>query len=204
MGYDLLMLLHDHYVQREVELDDQQVEAIAQIGQDYLAAARRIQPKPSPPRSVPVVAGASAAADDQRTLLKEFGESALGVLQPGQRQRLNEVMFQLQSIDIFSNPKFVAALELSAELKRKLLSVRRETEAAMRQLRLDYAGRSLDRATYEREVHSGLVAAEGEMDAHMTSTQLDLLRGWRGERISFGRMHLRLIIRGPLRPTSAN
>jgi hypothetical protein len=49
---------------------------------------------------------------------------------------------------------------------------------------------------YENEVHQGLMAADALVDEILTVEQREEVQGWRGQRIAFGRMHLRLVLRG--------
>lgn len=187
MGYQLLMMLNDAHVQAELAMTGTQLETIRCLTEEYLLARGRLHSAHRETRDESKSASREATRQGD-LLLRQYGQRALTILSDGQRQRLHEVMFQLRSIDIFLESRFLAALAITPE------QVRARAEQTMRQLRLDLSGRRLQRQEYENKVHQGLVAADGEVDALLTPEQRATMADWRGPPIAFGRMHLRLVL----------
>lgn len=199
MGYTLLLLLNDAHVQRELDLTREQRQSIDELTYDYLEEHARLDRV--------LAAGASGESADRNVRQEEttrerrgrllaHGAEAVALLSPDQRQRLDEVIFQLKSIDIYQKPEFVAALKLSNEQRRQIGQVFATTAATMKQLRLSLDAKVVGRTAYEDEVHARLMAADRQIDALLTGEQMKLVTGWRGAPIPFGRMHLRLKIGG--------
>jgi hypothetical protein len=174
MGYQLLMLLNDARVQEELGLTFDQRKAHVKLVHEYLATG----PLDEPER------------------LSAFGATALERLTPSQRERLNQVMFQLRSVDIFRMQEFLTVLAISDDQTKQIDAVRNRTEAAMRKLQIDFVERKMGRPAYETKVFQGLVEAEKHVDEILDPKQRAMVAQWRGKRIFFGRMHLRLVLSG--------
>jgi hypothetical protein len=96
MGYPLLMLLNDPRVQHELGLTTRRALELDAMAEAYLQTVARLP--------------AEDARSPREALLREHGNRALDHLTASERQRLNEIMFQLRSIDIYREAPFVTAL----------------------------------------------------------------------------------------------
>jgi len=198
MGYPLLMILNDARVQDELAVARSQREQFNRVAQAYLLKSGEIQAAALHASQSPTVPDPSRHEIEAKraAALREFGRAAMDVLTPRQRRRLDQILFQLRSIDIFSEEPFLAALDLSEEQRDRWTAVRTATAAQMKGLRVDLVNHKIDRTTYEEKVHQGLVVADSAVETTLTSEQRAKIARWRGRPITFGRMHLRLVLRG--------
>lgn len=207
MGYELLLLLSEAHVQAELRLTADERREIARLADECLQKAGPIYlaGRNHAGKSPDIAARQEAEADEvRRQIMVEYGGLAAHSLSTAQRERFDQVLFQLRSLEVYSLPEFIRALALTPEQQSRIAQIRREVVGVMSALRRSWRDKRIDRSEYEEKVHQGLVASEEAIDAVLTSEQRDKVATWRGPRLAFGRMHLRLGIRARIRENVAS
>jgi hypothetical protein len=198
MGYALLPLLNNELVQRELALTPEQRGEIARLIDDYVASiaphASSLHTESASSAARQAMLGVHEARLSQR--LTDRGLAAASVLDAQQRERLDQILVRLRSIEIFEMEQIVAALGLTEDQCMAIRRVRVDLEATVQHHARALSRQSVSRLTYDKEIESAFRNAEQKVMPLLTAAQALQVERWRGKEIPFTRQSLRLVIRG--------
>lgn len=185
-------------MQRELAIDPQRKQSLAELARSYADETaqhlREVQAVQSQ-NAAHAQATLEAFHVHRTRLLADSGRAAADLLTEAQRQRLDEVLFRLRSIEVFDIPEFIAALALTPDQQLALRQVRIELEAAARQLVEQKSAGAIATEEFNLGVGEILRQAEGKAAPLLTVEQAAQMGAWSGPPIPFSRQSLRLEIR---------
>ena len=170
-------------VQAEIELNDDQKEAVDELLQSYRSERREL------------FQGQRDASREERTeKMQELSNKTDGklkdLLEDAQAMRLGQIYIQVNGVQAVNHPLVSKALEISDEQKEQLSGVARDTMAAMREAFQE--ARESDSREQMRELFAKFrEEMSGNMLAKLTDEQKEKLESLKGEAFEFDRSQLR-------------
>ncbi|MHC4400558.1 MAG: hypothetical protein ACYTG0_12855 [Planctomycetota bacterium] len=197
-GCDLLRLVNDGLVQKEVAVTETQRARITEVANEYLDALARAAHKheqlraPNGPirKVIPV-----ELKRKQTELMKRCGAKAVGLLSAEQQKRLLEVLFQLRSVEVFYSPDVAATLELTEGQKAEIAEIRQSVLGEARELHRKFMGQERNPKALEEHIERLFDKAKQRAVDTLNSRQKERFEAYHGPDINLSRRHLRLEIR---------
>jgi Spy/CpxP family protein refolding chaperone len=187
---DPSMLLRNEEVRKELEIDEDQLAALTEIGKKSMPE----RPEGVNMREMDEEARKKFFAEMQAKMqakAKEVKEQVAEVLTPGQLDRLNQISIQVRGAGALQDPEVAAALKITDEQKKQLTEKGEEVREKMREkMREAFTGgkggpeafQTL-RTEMETEVLSVLTEEQRKEFESMKGEKFEMSMGWdRGQR----------------------
>lgn len=172
-------LIRDPAIHAELRLDDNAKQAYLELSQELAGPFFQLRNAPADQKPF------ADKLAELRTVLNDRIEKAST---PTQRQRLQQIVLQLQGITVFSQPEFLQDLGVTDSQQSSLLSkLLEQYETAMKDLRVQ-AGAGKDMATLNRRARTLQEDVETNLQSTLRGFQRERLKRFRGKQFDHSKL----------------
>ena len=204
-GYNLLILLNDRVVQRELAITQRQRASLAKLGNEFLDAFGPLVRKRRQEQGGTATQEEARLAEfarERASLVEHFGKKTVKLLSDQQRERLGQVVFQLRGVEILDYPDVANTLQLTDEQKAQIAENRVWIIREARKLHKLFMEERQDRKRFEEGLDEVFEQAKQQAIGTLNAQQRQLLEALHGPSIGFSRRDLRLEIRREINATN--
>jgi len=146
-GYYMLRMKH---VQDELELTDEQLATLKEIGKKYYEGMRRDWSGFKDLSAEERQAKYAEIREKNRKLAEDVRKQVEEVLVPHQIDQLKKINFQSRAPYVIQNPRMLDQIKVSEEQKAKLAKIREELQAKIREVQKESFEKALEVLTAEQ------------------------------------------------------